>query len=214
MRQIDIKGWEMYQITDDGRVWSKKNKKYLSTKRRDGKGYPQVAFYEGKKQIPKNIHRLVAEAFIPNPENKPCIDHINGDKTDNRVENLRWVTYTENMNNPITYAKVKVANVGRKWTEDRKEKWSQSHKGEKSYWYGKHLSDETKKKLSEANKGKRSYDNRRQIEQIDPATKDVVASFISIKDACEFGFTQSSITQCCQGKRKMHKGYIWKYILN
>ena len=48
------------------------------------------------------IHQLVAKAFIPNPENKPCIDHIDGDRTNNNLTNLRWVTFKENSNNPNT----------------------------------------------------------------------------------------------------------------
>ena len=64
-----------------------------------GWGYLQVGVSSCRAT---QVHRLVARAFIPNPENKPCVDHINGNKQDNRVENLRWVTIKENNNNPNT----------------------------------------------------------------------------------------------------------------
>lgn len=55
------------------------------------------------------VHRLVAKAFIPNPDNKSCVDHINGDPHDNRAVNLRWCTYTENNHNPITLKRQELA---------------------------------------------------------------------------------------------------------
>lgn len=60
-----------------------------------------------KYKLSSLIHRLVAETFIPNPDNKPCIDHINGDKSDNNVNNLTWVTYHENSLNPITLSRLR-----------------------------------------------------------------------------------------------------------
>lgn len=58
------------------------------------------------------LHRLVAAAFVPNPENKPCVDHIDGDRANNHADNLRWSTRKQNANNPITRKRVAVSKIG------------------------------------------------------------------------------------------------------
>lgn len=89
-----INNYPGYFITQDGRVYSEKRKKWLKISLIDGYTYAYLCFQNKGKPIA--IHRLVAQAYIPNPENKPCVNHINGIKSDNRIENLEWVTYSEN----------------------------------------------------------------------------------------------------------------------
>jgi hypothetical protein len=82
-----------YLISNDGRVWSNHSNKILRNK--CSQGYQYVSLCSQGFRQERRIHRLVAEAFIPNPENKPTVNHVNEVKADNRVENLEWATTQE-----------------------------------------------------------------------------------------------------------------------
>lgn len=88
-----------YTLFDDGEILSKD--KQIMMPQKDAKGYLRIRLRYGNVDehgaATYKIHRLVAENFIPNPMGKPQVNHINGDKTDNRAENLEWVTNAENV---------------------------------------------------------------------------------------------------------------------
>lgn len=86
----------LYQVSPDGRVFSLVTNKWLKP-RNAGAGYQVVMLYKDKKGKNFYVHRLVAEAFLDQVDGKNCVNHIDGDKTNNCVSNLEWTTYSENM---------------------------------------------------------------------------------------------------------------------
>lgn len=97
IRYTYINGYDrVYRIYIDGEVWSVRSGKFL--KQEKSKGYKRVTLSLKGKKKRFQVHRLVAMYFIENPLNKPCVNHIDGNKENNNLNNLEWCTYSENEN--------------------------------------------------------------------------------------------------------------------
>lgn len=97
----DIEGYEgLYSVTENGEVFSYRLGKMLSISK-NPKRYPRVSLTKDGVSKGYNVHRLVAKTFIPNPDNKPCVNHIDGVKTNNKATNLEWCTYKENISHAV-----------------------------------------------------------------------------------------------------------------
>jgi len=97
---MEIQGYESYLIYDDGRVYSKKSNRFLKERGIDKyKRYITYQLYDKKGfKREHRKHRLLAQHYIPNPENKSHVNHIDGDRTNNHISNLEWLTHIENQN--------------------------------------------------------------------------------------------------------------------
>lgn len=110
----DIAGYEgLYQVSNLGRIKSLKahnkwgiEREALLSPSIEKKGYKRFYLNKNGKGKTVKLHRIVAFAFIPNPNDKPCVDHIDGNPSNNNASNLRWVTYWENKHNPATRCRV------------------------------------------------------------------------------------------------------------
>lgn len=111
--KIEIQGYEgLYSVTSDGKVWGHKRKKFL-TACPNSRGYFVVTLH-GHGKTTKSVHRLVAENFLPQIEGKDQVNHINGNKANNSVDNLEWCNSSENHFHAVQ-------TLGRKHTDTQRQ---------------------------------------------------------------------------------------------
>lgn len=141
----DIVGYEnKYQISSWGRL---RNTNGIMKPMFASNGYLVACLWKNNKQRKFVMHRLVAQAFLENPQNYKEINHIDEDKTNNRVENLEWCSHKYNMNYGTLKEKISKANSGKTASADTRLKLSQNSKGR--IWVN---NGQTEKLIKEGNK--------------------------------------------------------------
>ncbi len=124
---LKIKDFEDYTIDKNGNVFSIRKDKYLKPYLDRKNGYLSVALYKDGTHKNYRVHRLVAETFIPNPSNLPQVNHIDGNKLNNNVDNLEWCTSKQNIQhawkNGLNYISEKHRKVASKTQKERWERY-------------------------------------------------------------------------------------------
>lgn len=207
----DINDYEkLYAITEYGEVWSYKRNKFLK-KCLTKSGYYIVNLHKNGVMKSYRINRLVAIAFIPNPNNLPLVNHKDENKLNNSVDNLEWCDIKYNNNYGNRNKKLSESKKSYNLSVETRQKLSNSSKGRK-------LSDDTKRKISES-KAKMSKEKKAEItEKIKTVIEKSVICietntiYKSIVEASlETNTNASNISSCCKGRFKTAGGYHWKY---
>ena len=164
-----IKGFESYLISSLGNVYSGKRNKLLKPRLSDG--YLRVELRHNGKKKSHFIHKLIANAFIPNPDKKPFVNHKDSNRSNNRIENLEWVTASENSMHGWRCGNI-TGWTGKRHCETTKDRISKSKKGVL-------LSDEHKLNISN---GLLNSRHAKAVIVYDSNTNEI-ARFASIKEA-------------------------------
>ena len=235
----NITGFDgLYQIGMFGSVKNIKRNKLLSHCY-SSTGYPKVSLCKKGKIFQKSVHRLVAEAFIPNEYNKPQVNHKDGNKSNPSAANLEWVTPSENgihayknnlskaWSNGYIGKNTPKAKVVFQYSEDGlAKKWDCISDACRKHGfdggcitkccqnkYNSHngfvWSYTNKITMGEVIK-KLSYDRRKKIKRIDKNGD--IKIYQSISDAVKEGFRNSGIIGACKGQYKTSMGYMWEYV--
>lgn len=183
----DIEGYEsLYQVSNLGRV--KRGNRFLKFEIIN-KGYVRVGLCKDGKQTRFFVHRLVAQAFIPNPDNLPIINHKDHNPLNNCVDNIEWCDYYYNS------------------TYDGARKMAVTTRRKNNNYV---ITDDTRQKMRNAKVGKHTPVSMKCSQY----TKDgqYIDTYPSMREASlKTGVCHSSITQVCKGERKTAGGYRWRY---
>ena len=200
----DIEGYEgLYQVSSYGRVKSLRNNKGNTREKirkqgKNNKGYLLVNLC--KKGIIKKIqvHRLVAIAFIPNPNGYPTVNHNNEIKTDNRVSNLCWMDYSQQQ---------------RYGTAQQRRVASTDYKARTAHTDYKSIAAKIDYKEIGRKNAEKQRNDPNKSKQVYQYSKDgtLVAIYPSVAECGRNGFDQGAVSACCRGKLKHYKGYNFSY---
>lgn len=229
---LPVVGFEgFYEVSNLGRVRSlerivrRTNGTHLQKAKEmklrfDPQGYSRVTLCTNGVARHFLVHRLVAMAFIPNPDNKPSIDHLDGCPSNNRVDNLRWVSAKENAENPVTRQRVLDArkfgpdhhNFGKPKSDEVKAKMSKTIH-ERGYTPEQLRVRSINSKYGRKSRGKEHY----RAKKIEQYTLD--GTFIRLWDCVKYaadfyGIRHSGITNNLTGRSNKCHGFIWKYANN
>ena len=171
--------------------------------------------------IVHGMHRIVATVFIPNPENLPEVNHIDGDKSNNRVDNLEWVSRKENQHHAsyVLNKRIGENNYHNTLTEDEVKqiydlcKYTKMPYKEIAKIYG--VSEDLPNKITSRTVWKyldlKPFNRKdKPIVGISVSTGEEI-KYDSVRFAVNDGFSATCISNCCKGKAKSHKGYTWRY---